>query len=142
MIHGLHTLGNSPFCYRKSGRPLRVLPVPGDRFFVAFEIDHIISLKHGGTDVEDNLALSCTICNKNKGSDIASLDHETGNIVALYHPRKDSWTDHFRLLEGRIVPLTPVGRVTVRLLQLNAMNRVEERKLLEMSGLIELVIRY
>ena len=44
------------------------------------EIDHIIALKHGGETIADNLALCCTLCNKHKGSDIASLDPETGGM--------------------------------------------------------------
>ena len=110
---------------------------PESLAFSAFEIDHIISLKHGGETSQDNLALSCPICNKYKGSDIASIDHETGNMVALYHPRKDRWTKHFRFENGLLVPLTPVGRATARLLRLNAIFRVVERKLPYISGLYE-----
>jgi hypothetical protein len=44
------------------------------------------------------------------------------------------WTDHFRLVSARIEPLTPTGRVTVRLLQLNQPDRIEERKLLVSLG--------
>ena len=36
--------------------------------------------------------------------------------------------------DGRITPLTPEGRVTVRLLQLNEPMRVEERELLFAAG--------
>lgn len=98
--------------------------------FAVHEIDHIIAQKHGGPTDADNLALSCALCNKHKGSDLASLDPETGLIVPLYHPRRDHWTDHFQVHAGQVVPLTPTGRVTVRLLQLNHPDRVEERTLL------------
>jgi len=63
-------------------------------------------------------------------SDLTSIDPNTNEIVPLYHPRHDRWVDHFQLDKGEIVPLTPVGRVTVRLLQFNRPERVEERKLL------------
>jgi len=53
------------------------------------EVDHVIAEKHGGLTEPDNLALSCTLCNKHKGSDLTSIDPETGDIVPLYHPRKD-----------------------------------------------------
>lgn len=102
--------------------------------FAVFEVDHIIALKPGGMTEENNLALSCSLCNKHKGSDIASIDHETKNIVALYHPRNDEWPDHFRVSGNRIIPLTPVGRVTVQLLQLNALDRMKERELMIAAG--------
>jgi hypothetical protein len=99
-------------------------------------IDHIVAEKHGGLTAADNLALSCTICNGHKGSDLASVDPETGTIVPLFHPRRDRWSDHFFLVGGRIEPRTAIGRVTVRLLQLNSPHRVEERRLLVAAGVI------
>lgn len=47
-----------------------------DVSFTKHQIDHVIAEKHGGLTVEDNLALSCTICNKHKGSDIASANQQ------------------------------------------------------------------
>jgi hypothetical protein len=99
-------------------------------------IDHVVAEKHGGATAAENLALSCTICNGHKGSDLASVDPESGAIVPLFHPRRDRWADHFRLVGGRIEPLTPSGRVTVRLLQFNHPDRVEERELLLVAGVI------
>jgi HNH endonuclease len=100
------------------------------------EIDHIIAEKHGGLTEATNLALSCVLCNKHKGSDIASIDPETGNLSPLYHPRLDQWSEHIQLNAAEFIPLTSVGRVTVRLLQLNRSARVEERKLLIKAGLL------
>lgn len=102
---------------------------------VSHEIDHIIAQKHGGLTEFDNLALSCTLCNKYKGSDIASIDPETGHLTFLYHPRRDSWIEHFQQQNARFIPLTPVGRVTSRLLQLNHPDRLAERELLIAAGL-------
>jgi hypothetical protein len=101
-------------------------------------IDHIVAEKHGGPTSAENLALSCAICNARKGSDLASVDPETGAIVPLFHPRRDRWTDHFRLVGDRIEPLTPVGRVTVRILQFNHPDQIEERALLVAAGLMSL----
>jgi HNH endonuclease len=100
------------------------------------EVDHIIAEKHGGLTEADNLAFSCVICNKLKGSDLASIDPNTGKLAPLYHPRQDSWIEHFRLDGADFVPLTPIGRVTVRLLQLNRNDRVEERQLLIEAGML------
>jgi HNH endonuclease len=106
--------------------------VPEIAVLVSHEVDHVIAEKHGGQTDESNLALACTICNKHKGSDLASIDPISGEIVRLYQPRGDRWSDHFQLdcKNGEIIPLTAIGRVTVRLLQLNRRERVEERELL------------
>lgn len=106
-----------------------------DTFF-GCEIDHVISRKHGGESAEDNLALACVYCNRNKGTDIAALDPSNGELVRLYHPRVDRWEDHFRLEEDgcTIAPLSAIGRVTVRLLKLNTEERLLERRALREAG--------
>lgn len=90
----------------------------------------MIAEKHGGPTSEENLALSCTLCNGHKGSDIASVDPLTGEIVPLFNPRLAGWSDHFRMEDCIISPLTGSGRATVQLLQLNQPHRVAERRLL------------
>jgi 5-methylcytosine-specific restriction endonuclease McrA len=112
--------------------------IPESVTLAVHAIDHVVAEKHGGPTVADNLALSCTLCNGRKGSDLSSIDPETGALVPLFHPRRDRWPDHFRLAEGLIEPLTAVGRVTVRLLQLNHPDRVEERQLLVAAGVLQL----
>ena len=109
--------------------------IPDTAVLAAHEIDHIIAQKHGGLTDPENLALSCALCNKYKGSDLSSIDPETGDIVPLYHPRLQSWLDHFQLDVVLFVPLTPTGRVTIRLLQLNDPDRIEERELLIAAGI-------
>ena len=51
--------------------------LPAAASFYGCEIDHIISEKHGGLTVAANLALACFVCNRNKGSDVATLDPAT-----------------------------------------------------------------
>ncbi|MGF1516178.1 MAG: HNH endonuclease [Nodosilinea sp.] len=111
--------------------------IPENFALASHEIDHIIAEKHGGKTTDENLALSCTICNKHKGSDIASIGPDSQAIVRLYHPRQDNWSDHFDLQSATIVGLTSVGSVTVRLLRLNRRDRIQERQLLMTAGLIE-----
>ena len=84
-------------------------------------------LLHGGNDEEGNLAWSCFICNRYKGSDIASLDPQTEQLTPLFNPRTQQWHEHFCYEEGVIVPLTPEGRTTVVLLRLNEPARIQER---------------
>ncbi len=90
------------------------------------QIDHVISLKHGGSSEFENLAYSCLRCNAWKGSDIGSLDGS--RFVSLFNPRKDLWQDHFIMRGFVIEPLTAEGRVTVRLLRLNIDQRLAERR--------------
>jgi hypothetical protein len=102
--------------------------------YISFEIDHIISIKHGGATVIDNLCLSCNHCNELKGSDIASADPYSGKAIFLFHPRRQRWDEHFRLNGAYIEPLTPEGRVTVLVLWLNMSARIIERDLLLQVG--------
>jgi HNH endonuclease len=41
--------------------------------FISHQIDHIISIKHGGLTRLDNLAYACFSCNNSKGSDIGTI---------------------------------------------------------------------
>ena len=98
------------------------------------QVDHILSRKHGGLSSIDNLALACIICNRQKGSDISSVEPQTGEIVRLFNPRRDRWGDHFRVAAEYIEPLTQTGSVTGRLLRLNTPERLVERRLLQALG--------
>lgn len=104
--------------------------IPQDIFLSRHQIDHIVAEKHGGLTVESNLALSCTRCNMYKGSDIASIDEQTGEIVRLFNPRRDLWADHYLLDAGVLIGVTAFARATIRLLRLNMPIRVEQRKML------------
>ena len=97
------------------------------------QIDHIISRKHSGSSGIGNLAYACILCNRYKGTDIASLD-SFGRLVSLFNPRRDIWEEHFKITGSVIQPLTPVGEVTARILRLNAAERVIERQLLQSLG--------
>ncbi|MDZ4763024.1 MAG: HNH endonuclease signature motif containing protein [Chloroflexota bacterium] len=99
------------------------------------EVDHVYAEKHGGESNEGNLCLACWLCNRHKGSDLTSLDPATGEIVRLFHPRRDVWAEHFRLNDALIEAITDVGRVTVKLLQLNRPNRVAERRIMLALGI-------
>ena len=124
---------------RASGRCEYCL-IPEAVTFGGHEIDHIIAQKHGGPTTADNLALSCVLCNKLKGSDIASVDPISGDLVPLFHPRRDRWSEHFQIKGAQLIPLTPIGRVTVRLLQLNHPNRFVERERLLVAGILQLPV--
>ncbi len=95
---------------------------------LSFQIDHIISLKHGGSTTEDNLAYSCVFCNLNKGTDLGSIVWQTGELVRFFNPRRDFWGEHFRLDGNAIQSLTDIGEVTVRILDFNHDERILERQ--------------
>jgi len=107
-----------------------------DNTFYTHEIDHIYAEKHGGQTVEVNLCFACFDCNRFKGSDLCSLDAVTGQIVSLFHPRRDQWDDHFQMqTKGRIMLLTPTARVTGQLLNFNDTEFVAERARLLAIGI-------
>jgi len=104
---------------------------PDDAAFLSFEVDHIISEKHGGTTIAENLALACVFCNSFKGTDLGSLDPETGRLTPFFNPRSQTWADHFAVEEdGLLQPRIPEGRVTIAILRMNDPERVAERQLL------------
>lgn len=102
--------------------------------FLGCAIDHIISVKHGGATDAINLAYSCLFCNQAKGSDIGSIDWETGEFVRFFNPRTDTWSEHFVLTGVRIEPLTKIGRVTARILAFNITERLLERQAVQLLG--------
>jgi hypothetical protein len=99
-----------------------------------FHIEHIRARQHGGTDDVENLALVCQRRNARKGPNLASIDPESGGITPLFHPRTDLWNEHFSLVVYRIVGLSPIGRATATLLDMNDSDRVQIRAELATLG--------
>lgn len=98
----------------------------GDRL-AKFQIDHIIPIKHGGTDMLQNLCLACLACNSHKGPNVAALDPATGEATKLYNPRQQHWDDHFQIkFDATITGLTE-GRATLVVLSINDQERVKQR---------------
>jgi len=75
----------------------------------------------GGTDDLNNLALACRNCNERRGNRVLGIDPITGESVTVFNPRHEKWSDHFEweVNHVRIIGLTPTGRATVDLLDLN-----------------------
>ena len=101
--------------------------------FVGCTIDHVISEKHGGLTIAENLALACAFCNRRKGTDLGSVT-QNGELVRLFNPRADRWTDHFVIEGVRIVGRTDIGHATARLLGVNDADRLLEREALLAVG--------
>lgn len=102
--------------------------------FARFHVEHIIPRQHGGSDDPSNLALACHRCNLYKGPNLTGIDPESGQVVPLFNPRHGAWEAHFALQGAHIVGLTPTGRATVRVLAMNALERVQFRTELHASG--------
>jgi hypothetical protein len=85
------------------------------------EIEHIIPISKQGSSDESNLWLACPICNRYKSDKMTAVDLETGEIIKLFNPRTQIWTEHFKWTEDglRIVGQTPIGRATVAALHLS-----------------------
>ena len=91
-------------------------------------VEHIVARQHRGATLADNLALACNRCNAFKGPNLSSIDPQTDEMVPVFHPRTDSWDDHFSIVGGEILGLTPIGRATAELLNMNDPDRVDLRK--------------
>ena len=105
-----------------------------DDTFLGCEVNHIISVKHGGPTVADNLTYACAFCNRQKGSDIGSILWRTGEFIRFFNPRTDRWSQHFRLEGVVIQPQTGIGEVTTPILDLNHSDRLLERQTLLAVG--------
>jgi hypothetical protein len=63
-----------------------------------------------------------------KSSMIEDFDgHYRGELVPLFHPRRDEWNAHFRWQGMQIEGVSPVGRATVQVLAMNDARRLELR---------------
>jgi len=94
------------------------------------EVEHISPRVLGGSNEELNLWLSCSFCNRYKGSQTRAIDPTTNESVALFNPREQIWSEHFRwIADGTyIMGVTDVGRATVVALKLNNELAVEVRR--------------
>lgn len=101
-----------------------------------FQIEHVIAQQHRGGDDPDNLALACVRCNLHKGPNVAGYDPLTNVLVPLYNPRRDVWDEHFAWGGARVDGLTPIGRTTVAILNMNAAQRVALREALLEEGVL------
>jgi hypothetical protein len=113
---------------RRAGSRCKYCGLAESTVEIPFHVEHVVAKQHGGGDALNNLALACDRCNLFKGPNLTSIDPESGAIEPLFHPRRDEWNEHFSLHDSRIVGLTPKGRATVSLLQMNAPARVQLRR--------------
>ncbi len=99
--------------------------------------EYIVPLIRQGADADHNLALSCRACNLRKATYLDHQDPLTGEVVRLFHPRRDDWMEHFRVDEetGTLEGRTSIGRATVKRLDMNSSTQRDARRLWLRLGL-------
>lgn len=100
-----------------------------------FHVEHIIPVTCGGSTTEDNLALACPSCNLHKSDRSHVLDPNTQELAALFHPRRQRWSDEFVWEDRRVVGITATGRATIQALDLNHPRRLRVREAEALFGL-------
>ena len=98
----------------------------------SFSAEHIQPRSLGGKTRLPNLAWACQGCNNHKYNKTTGIDPVTGTIVALFHPRRQDWRDHFAWNKdcAIIIGLTSIGRATVATMKLNRRGLVNLRRIL------------
>jgi len=96
----------------------------------AMHMDHIVPESAGGLSVAENLCQVCFSCNSHKAAKQYSFDPQTLTEVAIFHPLRQRWSEHFSwdasgtLILGK----TACGRATVEALQMNNETVVKARR--------------
>jgi len=97
-------------------------------------VDHIVARQHGGLTAIDNLASACLHCNRHKGPNIAGRDPVSGELVRLFHPRQDEWSDHFEWKDAELGGRTAIGTITIQGLAINDPDFLAVREALMQEG--------
>jgi HNH endonuclease len=124
--------------WSRAGQTCEYCLMPQVFYPAPFQIDHVIARQHDGPTVSSNLALSCLHCNSYKGPNIAGRDKTTKQLTPLFNPRRHRWARHFRWRGPYLVGRTPIGRVTVAVLNMNGDFLVRLREELMQDGLFPL----
>lgn len=107
---------------------------PDHALDLPFHVEHVIASAHRKDDTVANLAWACPRCNLKKGPNLTTIDPDSNEPVELFNPRTMDWADHFVLRGPIVVGITPCGRGTARLLDMNNDNRVQHRRELIEQG--------
>lgn len=110
--------------------------MPEDFETDTFEMEHIIPLVRNGTNDLDNIAFSCSGCNNRKGISIEGIDSQTSLVAPLFHPRLQRWEEHFTWSVNNLmlIGISPTGRTTIEMLQLNRTGCINLRRALIAIG--------
>ena len=102
--------------------------MPSQFYLAPFQIDHVIAEQHGGSTTFGNLALACYHCNLHKGPNLTGFDPDSAAVCRLFHPRQDVWREHFKVAGAIILGITPCGRTTVWVMEMNSEVQLLQRE--------------
>jgi hypothetical protein len=96
-----------------------------------FELEHITPRSAGGETTFENICFSCPTCNRYKADRTSAIDPDTSREVALFHPHRDAWDDHFTWNDDatEIIGLSATGRATIHALRMNRRQLVRVRRM-------------
>jgi hypothetical protein len=119
-----------PRAAKRAGHRCEYCHAPESFFSHRLCLDHVRPESVGGPTSLANLALCCYGCQLQKLAFEHGADPATARPAALFNPRRQRWSRHFRwsanglYIEG----LTPTGRATVERLDLNSRWQVQARE--------------
>ncbi|MBV7334738.1 HNH endonuclease [Chloroflexi bacterium TSY] len=92
--------------------------------------DHIVPQSQHGQTEFNNLCHICRPCNEYKGDTTQALDPVSGEVVALFHPRRQIWLEHFEWSSDgtELISRTAIGRATIIALRMNNATIVGARR--------------
>ena len=96
-----------------------------------FEFEHIVPRSAGGESIFGNICFACPTCNRYKADRSTATDPHTQQDVALFHPHRDDWKDHFAWNDEttEITALTATARATIAALRMNRPQLIRVRRM-------------
>jgi len=119
----------------RAGEACEYCLLPQSSQEATFHVDHIRPRARRGPTSADNLALACVSCSLKKAARTHARDPKTKKRVALFHPRRDIWSEHYRWTAAwRLAGRTPIGRATIKALGMNRLAIIVIRQALAALG--------
>lgn len=119
---------------RRAGGRCEYCRFPDHFLDLPFHVEHVVASVHRRDDSLANLAWACARCNLRKGPNLSTIDPATGETSALFNPRTMIWSEHFVIHDAHVEGVTPSGRGTARLLDMNNEQRLRHRRELIEQG--------
>jgi hypothetical protein len=116
------------FVRRRAERRCEYCRFPDHALNLPFHVEHVVASIHRTDGSLDNLPWACPRCNLRKGTNLSTIDSESGNRVDVFNPRAMKWAEHFEIRDGLVVGVTACGRGTANLLDMNNEIRLNHRR--------------
>ena len=94
-------------------------------------------VRHDGalTDREAPI-FACFYCHSYHAMEPVGIDPQTREMVTLFQPRRQEWSEHFRWQGATLLGRTPIGQATLQVLCLNHPDAVAVRDSLRREGVL------